>query len=57
MKSNVTEKPKKRRPEVWAKPCPKCGSTDTRVRTTFRILRYCVCKTCNATWRQSPGGQ
>lgn len=48
------EKPKRRNPEVFANNCPKCNSSNTRVRTTLRIIRYCICRVCGHHWRQTP---
>lgn len=44
----------RREPEVRAKPCPECKSQNTKVRTTFRIVRYCFCRECHNTWTQTP---
>lgn len=57
MTPDVSEKPKKRRPEVWAKPCPKCGSDHTRITHTYRVVRYCICLLCKRRWTQTPRTQ
>ena len=52
------EKPKRRRPEVFADPCPRCGSPNTRVRSKRNrnaTTRYCYCQDCPGPgWKQSP---
>jgi len=45
---------RRREPEVRARPCHSCGSDDTRVYSTQRIVRYCKCRVCGATWTQAP---
>lgn len=52
------EKPKRKPPEVWAKPCPECGSERTRVhgQRNGGRKRYCKCDRCGATWAQTPNG-
>ena len=48
------EKKKRRNPEVFADDCRKCGSTNTRVTHTLKIVRYCQCQDCRYKWRQTP---
>lgn len=50
----MSEKPKRRNPEVFADDCRKCGSNNTRVTHTLKIVRYCLCRECGARWRQTP---
>lgn len=44
----------RREQEVRAKPCPFCRSPDTYVGRTMLIVRYCYCRVCKRSWRQTP---
>ena len=53
----VAEKPKRRNPEVFAGPCPHCGSLNTRVGSKKRasVIRRCYCRDCKGPgWKQFP---
>lgn len=56
--STVADEPTKRNgrreQQVRAKPCPRCGSVDTYVGSTLTIVRYCYCRRCRNSWRQTP---
>lgn len=43
-----------RRREVYAKPCPKCNSRETRVVGRYGRKRYCKCHACGNGWHQLP---
>ncbi len=48
-------KPKRRNQQVFADPCPHCGSNNTRVRKTERTIRRCYCLACRGKgWKQFP---
>jgi hypothetical protein len=49
------EKPKRRNPEVFAGPCPHCGSRSTFVGRTYALIRRCYCRKCQGPgWKQLP---
>lgn len=55
MATQEPEKKRRRNPQVFADPCPHCGSKNTRVRRTYAIIRRVYCLDCNGPgWKQTP---